>query len=306
MAACGDRVVAPTTGRTVAEFGPAWTPEGRLLFARTGDDGSSALLTINPDGTGLRVLARLGAGSDAQVSAVAGVSPDGRSIALTMYFPGLLSGRLGVVDVGGGTIRILPTEMSDACPAWSPDGRRLAYVSRLGARSNGVIYAVDPDGANRVRLSPFEVMDATTRGVDGCPVYTPDGHAILFPTHDGLWAMNPDGTNRRQLTPETWRMDPDIALSPDGRTLAFTDGGGAGAGIRDLFVRPLAGGPARQLVVLEAGRYLDTAPAWSADGSRLAFSVATDSQELFEPHESRLYVVNADGTGLAEVPTGRP
>ena len=72
------------------------------------------------------------------------------------------------------------------------------------------------------------------------------------------------------VTPQ-WLRNP--AISPDGRTLAFTYKG-------DIWTVPVSGGQARQLTTNEA---YDTAPIWSPDGKTIAFASnrATGSQDIF-------------------------
>jgi TolB protein len=91
----------------------------------------------------------------------------------------------------------------DTAPALSPDGRRVAFMSRRDG--NWEIYVVDADGANLRRLTddPAE---------DGLPVWSPDGRALAFASsRDGvwaIWAMLPTGAGQRQLF--------EMGGSPDG------------------------------------------------------------------------------------------
>jgi len=54
------------------------------------------------------------------------------------------------------------------------------------------LYAVDTDGNNLRRLTNNPLDDQHAR-------WSPDGHAILFTHHGGLYLMGPDGSNQRPL-----------------------------------------------------------------------------------------------------------
>jgi TolB protein len=98
-----------------------------------------------------------------------------------------------------------------------------------------------------------------------------------------LYRMQDDGSGVTPLLPG--RDASQIALSPDGRRLAFVSGGGGNA---DLYVLELAGGQLRRLTDSQG---LDGYPSWSPDGKQLVFQSYRDSTP-------KLYVVSADGSGV--------
>ncbi len=89
-------------------------------------------------------------------------------------------------------------------PDWSPDGKRIAYVSHV-ADGKGDIWLMDPDGENKVRLT----LDSSSYDYD--PAWSPDGRWIVY-----------QSTTDKKRGP--WRLyivaaaggDP-IRLSPDDR-----------------------------------------------------------------------------------------
>src|SRR2546425_57355 len=99
-------------------------------------------------------------------------------------------------------------------PAVSPDGAKIAFTSNLDGAFG--IYVANADGSNPIRL---------TQGMDGDPVWSPDGTRIAFESgrQDGtsdVYLMNADGSNRVQLTRgSTGNLLP--AWSPDGARIAF-------------------------------------------------------------------------------------
>ncbi len=200
------------------------------------------------------------------------------------------------------------TQIWSADPAWSPDGRRIAFTS--GDNSVGYnIFVIDADGANMSQLTQHG-------GVWELPAWSPDGTQIAFhaqgydlgtiPTHrigivgadgSGLTLVEPDWAERRcypLFTP---------AWSPDGKRIAFggycrdrdESGDEFGAEHPGIFTTSLDGSGVTQLVEISGGLSnmdLD----WSPDGRRIAFSAY-----IPEMGGQQIYLVNADGTGLAQL-----
>jgi Tol biopolymer transport system component len=215
-------------------------------------------------------------------------------------------------------------------PAWSPDGRRIAYS---GERNVGAsdIFVIGFRGGGRLRLTETKYRYEEQHS----PVWSPDGRKIAFQGYDDgvYWisVVDADGSREHQLTPSANQVDTGPAWSPDGRTIAFTkiypgavylmrpDGGGRrvlatmkGASRSWDFAwspdgRRIAVFSDDALWVMSANgrrpRRLVDSPfhdlnwgrssdlAWSPDGRRIAFSQGgREGKEIF--------VVNADGSGL--------
>jgi dipeptidyl aminopeptidase/acylaminoacyl peptidase len=110
----------------------------------------------------------------------------------------------------------------------------------------------------------------------GAPTLAPDGSRVVAPVTrhvlaedkaiTELWMWNADGSNQRRVTSETGN-ETAPAISPDGKLLAFV-AQREGDKASQLYVMPLAGGPAKRLTQLATGVQ---SPKWFADGSRLAF-----------------------------------
>lgn len=94
-----------------------------------------------------------------------------------------------------GDIKTVTNVETDTAPALSPDGSKVAFMSRREGE-NWDIYIVDVDGSNLQRLTQDNAQD-------GLPVWSPDGNAIAFVSNRGgpwaVWVMTSDGKGISQL-----------------------------------------------------------------------------------------------------------
>lgn len=168
-------------------------------------------------------------------------------------------------------------------PAFSPDGRRVAYASRRGGSFD--IYVSNVDGTGVTRLTSTDADDRR-------PSFSPDGRQIVFTRgEDGdLHLMKADGSRVRRLTSDpTEEIEP--AWSHDGRSIAFSRRT-PGTDAYEIWVIRPDGTGRRRVTTLRAASYT---PSWSPDDGRIAFaSGARDSRY-------EIYTVRADGTELRRV-----
>ena len=129
--------------------------------------------------------------------------------------------KLQVADVDGERARTLFDSSEPILSAsWSPDGRRVAYVSFETGRPSIILQ--DIDGPNREQLTNF-------RGINGSPVFSPDGKQLaMVLSRSGdpeVFVMDLETRKLRRITRHP-AIDTEPSWSPDGRYLVFTSARG--------------------------------------------------------------------------------
>ncbi len=142
-------------------------------------------------------------------------------------------------------------------PAWSPDGRRVAYVAPL-ANGSADLSVVDADGTHRARLT------RTPLATEAAAAWAPDGRSLLVERDGRLVIVRADGRHERPL-----RTGREPAWSSTGRLAFVSDH----EGTDDLYRMQATGRGLRRLTSSPA---VESEPAWSPDGKRIAF-VSSDA-----------------------------
>ena len=207
-------------------------------------------------------------------------------------------------------------------PSLSPDGAQLVFV-----RSKVDKEAMETSSQiMRTELPNGETAPFTSGTRDGAPRFSPDGKSVAFLRPDSkgrkqIWIIPTSAGEARKLTSAIAGVT-ELSWSPQSNALVFVSNvdpdqlpedhdpkkdprvrvvrriryrfdsvGWRGEGFRKLFVVDARSGDTRQLT---DGEGEDGAPAWSPDGTRIAF--VSDRDGNYE-----IYVMNADGTGVTRL-----
>ncbi len=277
---------------------PAWSPDGSKLVFQTDRDGNFEISVMSVDGELVQLT------DDPADDLEPDWSPDGSKLAFSSNRAGMR--HIYVVNADGSSpTQITTANADDAEPAWSRDGKRIAFVRTV--EGDKEIHVVNADSSNETRLT-------FNSGVDMSPNWSPDGRIFFTSNRDGkgdIYVMNADGGAVSRFTTTgaksaAWYPDgskvalislslpyqsPVLVAEPDGgnlRTIAkdlsafwpcwSADGASIAVGVDNLgvsniFQIDLDGGKRKRLT---AGPKMDTQPAISPDGSKLAFESNRD------------------------------
>jgi TolB protein len=148
-------------------------------------------------------------------------------------------------------------------PAWSPDGRRIAF------HRNGAVHVVGADGSGETRLAE-----------GSSPSWSPDGARIAFVSGQGISVMNADGSAawtlvRHHFRDDTGQWDMGVgkpAWAPDGARIAFEHLGDGDMMPAQAFVVNADGAQPRLLRTRpDRHRFAESDPSWSPDGARAVY-----------------------------------
>jgi TolB protein len=201
-----------------------------------------------------------------------GISPDGRSLAVSCEQTHGAAHQVYVLPASGtGTPRQVTHGAQSFFHAWSPDSNTIAFTRGSASKAN--IFTVPAAGGEAHQLTHDTINDG--------PDYSADGKFIYFDSARSgqlqIWRMRPDGSAAEQITDDDCRNS-SPHLSPDGKSLAFlAQRPGTGDGIGDAAVKivTLSDGLIRTVTQLQGNRDSFSMFGWG-DNHHLAF-VSYDS-----------------------------
>jgi TolB protein len=193
----------------------------------------------------------------------------------------------------------------DGQPAWSPDGRRLAFkTAQFGSNQLAVINA---DGTGETLLT------RTFRFSEGQPAWSPDATKLLYRRtpenplvqNGDTWVLDVEASAKDPTQPVTQAVllrtgdERYPSYSPDGTQIAFRGDLDLAepSGDEEIYVMNADGTDVRQLT---SNADFDSAPSWSPDGRLILFerALAGTFTPGVEAQEKDVYVMRADGTDV--------
>ena len=236
----------------------AWSPAGTLVYLR-GSGGTSDVEIVRVSRNG--AAAPVDTGWHGAFNSAA-LSPDGRRLAVGA---GLSAGGLSiwVKQLDHGPFSRLSFGGQDRRPAWSPDGRMVAFIRDSG--NGGNVYARPADGSGTDHL--IARIDRPIQEV----TWSGDGRWLVVRTDNGTTGTGDlvgirtsgDTTPVPLVATEFTELHP--AISPDGRWLAYASNE---SGSNEIYVRPFPQTSGGRWQVSNGG---GIEPRWSADGRELFF-----------------------------------
>ncbi|MEK9658767.1 MAG: hypothetical protein VW450_02340 [Chloroflexota bacterium] len=230
---------------------------GWVIYA-TGDPGSRDIAVVNPATGEQRIVIANAADDYAPI-----LSANQQWFAFLSTRDGNVELYLATAD-GSTVMRATNTGVDESSPTWSPDGKRVAYVSRLQTGEPRVHWLRLSD------LLPQRLAPGSFGELD--PAWSPTGEWVAFAglaedgTLRGLLLRNPNGVNQLQVSESSDRQP---VWSPDGRRLAFVS---TRDGNEEIYVVSVgAAGPEGQAVRVTDNPGRDFDPQWSPDGKRILF-----------------------------------
>jgi TolB protein len=196
-------------------------------------------------------------------------------------------------------------KVTSGSPSWSPDGKRIAFMSREDGKPE--IYVIKADGTDKVQITNSKPVDNFFGArYPNYPSWSPDGKKIVFvsrpqPGHKvpELYVMNADGTDPTRLTqtkvfPDSWivvGLGP-VSWSPDGKKIVY-------AATKDdrMGIHVINSDGTNPVSLAKAN---GSCASWSPDGKRIVFMAQNGD------HPSEICIMDADGNNLIALPHTKP
>jgi Tol biopolymer transport system component len=215
--------------------------------------------------------------------------------------PPALTGDIFTINSDGTDLRQLTTNPADDAQSdWSPDGRDIAYrIRKPGFTINFEVARMTASGENHQRLTFTPDGQASSQ-----PSWFPDRSAILFRRSGpgaiaSIWRMGSLGEDPVMLhDPPGAQFYP--SLSPDMSTILFTTTVSA-RGDTDRAIQLIDADGTGLTTLFDVAGAFDSAPAWSPDGTRIAFESNADVAGANPERDLEIWLMDATGGNATQI-----
>jgi Tol biopolymer transport system component/DNA-binding winged helix-turn-helix (wHTH) protein len=224
------------------------------------------------------------------------LSPNGKMLAFVWAKENRSQHQIYIKQVGSESqARLTQLADDEYSPVWSPDSRRVAFLSSSDAGLALYVSSVEDHSVNKIYI-PGE----TTRWQEGALAWSPDGKSFVIADHLGaqpsssIYRIDAQTLRAQPLTspPSGWEGDLSPVYSPDGTKIAFLRA--SENALTDLFWIAAGGGDPHQ--VTHDGKMIDGI-TWSSDSRSIVFSSNRSG-------EYGLYKIALDGGAPQRMPVG--
>lgn len=241
---------------------PAWSPDGTFIaFSRYLNAEHEIFIVSSAGGTERKLY------SGAPAHPPLSWSSNGKFIAFTAKDPGQNTYSLNLLSVESLETRKLTqpsAEYQDFAPAFSPDGKKLAFIRANGAHTRGEIFIMPADGGEAHRLT-FD-----NANIPSPPAWTRDNKSVVFSSTRSsiptLWRISAAGGSSAQI-PQIGVVAIHPSVSPHRDRLAFQ----LIIGRSSIWSIDFSNGKKSSRTQVTASGGFNWAPEFSPDGQRIAF-----------------------------------
>ncbi len=193
------------------------------------------------------------------------LSPDGKKIAV------VARGEIFAASAkdGGDAMRVTRADARDGQITWSPDSKRIAYISERNG--TGQLFLYDFTTNTETQLTSDKLSDST-------PKFSPDGKSLAFVRERKELRVLDVATKQERVAANGY-LNPSqntLVWSPDSKWIAY--GALSTKAFRNVFAVPASGGEARAVSSLPNG--FISSVSWSPDGTYMLFNSAQRTEEL--------------------------